>query len=91
METQELVAQGSRHEIQEPDLLLNGESSSTVVDLLTGNSGLLQKRLRLEPGASRARPCEPRDAPRCGRESAESCGIGSIHGSSHSMNRCSLA
>src|ERR1700734_1147436 len=90
METQERVVQGLRHEIQEPDLLLNGESSGTVVDLLTGDSYLLQKRLRLEPGASCPRPCEPRDAPRRSREGAESCGIDSIHGS-HSINRCSLA
>src|ERR1700689_4842137 len=79
METQEPVVQGLRHEIQEPDLLLNGESSGTVVDLLTGNSRFLQKRLRLEPGASCPRPCEPRDAPRCSRERAEACAVDSIH------------
>src|SRR5580658_787240 len=80
METQELVVEGLRHEIQDPDLLLNGESSGTVVDLLTGNSCLLQKRIRLEPRASRARPGEPRDAPGRSRQRAESCGIDSIHG-----------
>jgi hypothetical protein len=79
METQKLIIQEFRDEIQELDLVLNSKSSTAIVDLLSGNSRPLQECLWLDSPVPCVRQREPCDATRCSRKSADSCDIGSIH------------
>jgi len=81
VKSKKLVLQRARGEVQKPDLTFDTEAGISILDMLFGQPGLLQKRLWLDPSRLRPFAGKARDHPGCSRDRAETLWFEVVHGS----------